>query len=261
MKISGLLITKNNGETLEWALRSVVKYLDELIIIDDFSTDNTVEIAQKYGALVYQNKFVNFSEQRNFGIGKCKGDWIFTMDADEVMGENLGDILPYLKHTRYRAFLFARYNLVHLDPDVIIRSPQHYSEWQVRVFKNDGKSYYANPVHHQLQNCRPRLKMPNINIFHFHFLIHDYATRKRRVDYYESINKGDGHHACYLFEDYPHSYSYGMEKIEPELLDDIKANLKMVQYEYVVDQKAQKAFERKIKLKTMITRLRAKLSI
>ena len=261
MKLSGLLITKNNGETLEWALRSVVKHLDELIIIDDFSTDETVEIARKYGAKVYQNKFVNFSEQRNYGIGKCKGDWIFTMDADEVMGENFSSILPYLKHTRYRSFLFARYNLVHLDTNVIIRSPHHYSEWQPRVFKNDGKSYYANPVHHQLQNCRPRLKMPDINIFHFHYLIHDYATRKKRVDYYESINKGDGFPACYLFEDYPHSYSYGIEKIEPTLLADIKANMKMVPYEYIVNAKEQKEFERKIKLKTMIAHMRAKLCI
>ncbi len=261
MKVSGLLITKNNAATLEWALRSVVKYLDELIIIDDFSTDDTVAIAKKYGATVYQNKFVNFSEQRNYGIGKCTGEWIFTMDADEVMGENLGRILPYLKHTRYRAFLFARYNLVHLDPDVIIRSPHHYSEWQVRVFRNDGKSYYANPVHHQLQNCHPRLKLPDINIFHFHYLIHDYATRKKRVDYYESFHKGDGFPACYLFEDYPHSYSYGMEKIEPTLLADIKQNMRQVEYEWAVDSVEQKKFERKIKLKAQIAHLRAKLSI
>ena len=50
--VSGLLITKNNGKTLEWALSSVYKYLDELVIIDDFSTDNTVEIARKYNAKI-----------------------------------------------------------------------------------------------------------------------------------------------------------------------------------------------------------------
>lgn len=260
MKLSGLLITKNNGKTLEWALRSVVKYLDELIVIDDFSTDNTVEIAKRYGAVVYENKFVNFSEQRNYGIGKCNGEWIFTMDADEVMGENLCRIIPLLnKH--YRSFLFARYNLVHLDPAVIIRSPHHYSEWQVRVFRNDGKSYYENPVHHQLQNCRPRLKLPDINIFHFHFLLHDYVTRKKRVDYYESIHKGDGFPECYLFEDYPHSYSYSMEKIDPVLLNDIKRGLKPVEYEYSVNSVEQRNFERKIKLKSKIAHLRAKLSI
>ena len=46
MRVSGLLITKNNGETLDWALMSVYKYLDEIVIIDDFSTDNTIKIAQ-----------------------------------------------------------------------------------------------------------------------------------------------------------------------------------------------------------------------
>ncbi len=261
MKLSGLLITKNNAITLEWALRSVIRYLDELIIIDDFSTDNTVEIAERFGAVVYKKKFVNFSEQRNYGISKCNGEWIFTMDADEVMGENLGRIMPYLENTRYRAFLFARYNLVHLDPDVIIRSPQHYSEWQVRVFRNDGKCYYENPVHHQLRNCHPRLKLPDINIFHFHFLLYDYDTRKKRVDYYESLNKGDGHADCYLFEDYPHYYSYGVEKIEQSLLCDIKQDMKNVKYEYTVDWLEQKKFECKIRLKTKIAHLRAKISL
>ncbi len=261
MKLSGLLITKNNGVTLEWALRSVVDYLDELIIVDDFSDDNTVEIAEKFGAVVYKNKFVNFSEQRNYGIGKCSGDWIFTMDADEVMGENFPQAIKYLRNTRYRAFLFPRYNLVNLDPEVIIISPHHYSEWQVRFFVNDGQCYYHHPVHHQLQNCHPRLKIPDINIFHFHYLLHDYDERKKRVDYYESISRGAGFPECYLFEDYRHSYNYGIEKISPNLFAQIKSEMKPVSYDFYVDEKEQSKFEKRLKWKTRITKIRNLFSI
>lgn len=237
------------------------KYLDEIIIIDDFSTDDTVNIAKKYHATVIAHKFENFSAQRNFGIQQCSGDWIFTMDADEVMGENLAEAFKYLPTTHYRAFLFPRYNLVSLDPEVIIISPNHYSEWQVRIFINDGQCYYENPVHHQLQNCRPRLKIPNVNIFHFHFLMHDYATRKKRVEYYEAMAKDSGFPACYLFEDYPHSYRYGIEHIDAELLRHIQKEMKQVSYTYHVDEAEQKEFARQIRVKTFLTKLRYRFGI
>lgn len=261
VKISGLLITKNNGRSLDWALASVVDYLDELIIVDDYSTDNTLEIAAKYGAKIYINAFEDFSSQRNFGISKCTGDWIYTMDADEVMGENIHEAFNYLKTTKYRAFLFSRYNLVDLDPCVIINSPHHYSEWQVRMFINDGKCYYENPVHHQLQNCRPRLKIPNINIFHFHFLMHDYETRKKRTAYYESVAEGSGFPACYLFEDYPHTYLRGIEKINPVLLTRIKQEMMRVPYSYQISELEQKKFDYAVCIKTAIAKLRYQIGL
>lgn len=256
MKVSGLLITKNNGKTLDWALSSVREYLDELIIIDDFSTDNTVEIAEKHGAKVIQHKFEDFSKQRNFGIRQCSGDWIFTMDADEVMGENIAKAFKYLKSTRYRSFLFPRYNMIDLDPEAIIISPHHYSEWQVRMFVNDGKCYYENPVHHQLKGGKPRLKIPEVNIFHFHFLMYDYATRKKRVEYYESISPDSGSPKCYLFEDYPHSYQYTVEHITPELKSRLLTEMQRVKYSYTVDGAMQKKFERKIANKIKFTKVR-----
>ena len=68
MRVSGLLITKNNAETLDWALTSVHKFLDELVRIDDFSTDATEKIAEKYGEIKYPHKFENFASQRIYVI-------------------------------------------------------------------------------------------------------------------------------------------------------------------------------------------------
>lgn len=261
MKVSGLLITKNNAVSLEWALESVAEFLDEIVIIDDFSTDHTVEIAQKYGAKVYLHKFEDFASQRNYGIEQCIGDWIYTMDADEVMGENIEKVFSYLNTKKYRSFLFPRYNLVDLDPLVIINSPHHYSEWQVRLFVNDGRSAYVNPVHHQLQDCRPRLKMPFINIFHFHYLLHGYAERKERVEYYEAIEPGAGFPACYLFEDYPHTYLYGIERIKKDLWQKIKREMKAMPYKYRIDQAEQRKFERMVSIKSKITKMRFFLGV
>ena len=70
MAISGLLITKNNANSLKWALQSVRSYLDELVIVDDFSTDHTLEIAESYQRLLqntlksYPQKHVSRVDQR-----------------------------------------------------------------------------------------------------------------------------------------------------------------------------------------------------
>ncbi|WP_050769614.1 glycosyltransferase family 2 protein [Thermosinus carboxydivorans] len=173
MKISGYIITKNNERSLGWALESVSKYLDEIIIVDSGSTDRTLEIAARYTDKIYFNEFKNFAEQRNFAIKCCTGDWIYTMDADEVMGENLPYLFKFISK-RYKAILIPRYNLVSLEPLAFIKKP-HYSDWQVRLFLNDDNIYYDpnHPVHHQLINCKPRLKLYFVNIFHLHWLMYE----------------------------------------------------------------------------------------
>ena len=260
MKVSGYIITKNNGRSLKWALESVYKYLDEIIIVDSGSTDNTVEIAKQYTDKIYFNEFKDFSDQRNFAIKKCTGDWIFTMDADEVMGENFFNIFKYLKNSKYKAFLLPRYNLVDINPCVFINGPDHYSEWQVRFFKNDGICYYENPVHHQLKNCKPRLKIPYINIFHFHWLMYDRKKREERVKFYESIDNDSGFERLYIFEKYKHTYLKTIEKIEPSLMNELIKD-KFVHYRYNISHFEQTRHIINIKIKKMLTNIRFNIGI
>ena len=234
MKISGYIITKNNDRSLEWALESVHQWLDEIIIVDSGSTDRTIEIASKYTDKIYFNEFKNFAEQRNYAIERCSGDWIFTMDADEVMGENFPQLFKFLNQ-KFRAILIPRYNLVSLDPLAFILKP-HYSDWQTRMFRNDGKIHYdlKHKVHHQLLNCRPRFKLPFVNIFHFHWLMYGYEERKKRVDYYEKIDAGSGFPRYYLYEDYPHVIAKTMEQITPEIMTLIQKDTNLQHYVHTI---------------------------
>lgn len=256
MRVSGYIITKNNAKSLNWALESVYKYLDEIVIVDSGSTDDTLEIAKKYDAKIYFNEFKDFSAQRNFAISKCTGDYIFTMDADEVMGENFSQAFSYLKSKKYRAILFPRYNLISLDPCVHIKSHNHYSDWQARLFINDGKCHYIYPVHHQLTKCKPRLKVPNINIFHFHWLMNDIEARKIRGNYYDTFSQGASFSDYYIFEEYKHSVLKGIEKIEPEIMKIIKEELRPIQYEYRVNNFEQWCHELAISIKTRLAKIK-----
>lgn len=83
--ISAIIITKNEERNIEKCLQSV-RWCDEIIIIDDKSSDRTIEIAKKYKATVYSRALNNnFSDQRNFGVSKAKNEWILFIDGDEII--------------------------------------------------------------------------------------------------------------------------------------------------------------------------------
>lgn len=87
--VSVCMIVKNERELLPQCLEST-RWADEIIVVDTGSTDNTVEIAQSYGARVYHHPWENdFSLHRNQSIGYATGDWILILDADEVIKSDM----------------------------------------------------------------------------------------------------------------------------------------------------------------------------
>lgn len=89
MKISAIILTRNEEKNIEKVINSL-PFCDEVVVIDDFSQDKTVEIAEKLGAKVFKRKLGNnFSSQRNFGLEKSRGDWVLFIDADEELTKEL----------------------------------------------------------------------------------------------------------------------------------------------------------------------------
>src|SRR3990172_2214865 len=90
--VSVLIITFNEETTLEMCLNSV-KWSNDIVIVDSFSTDKTELITNNFkNVRFYQRKFDNFSSQRNYGLHDIafKKDWVFLIDADEICSEQLG---------------------------------------------------------------------------------------------------------------------------------------------------------------------------
>jgi glycosyltransferase involved in cell wall biosynthesis len=92
MNISVLILTFNEQQNIAACLESV-QWSDDVLVVDSFSTDQTVELARRAGARVLQNRFVNFAQQRNFGLaeGGFKHEWVLHLDADEVVTVELRD--------------------------------------------------------------------------------------------------------------------------------------------------------------------------
>ena len=81
-KISAIIPTLNEEIHIAEAISSV-SFADEIIIIDSFSSDKTIKIAEKMNVKIIKRKFDDFSSQKNFAIEQAKYDWIFILDADE----------------------------------------------------------------------------------------------------------------------------------------------------------------------------------
>src|SRR5260221_10612707 len=111
MKITGIILTNDEENSIKTCIESL-KWCDEILVIDDESSDNTREIAKKMGAKVFIHLLNrDFSAQRNFALEKASGEWSFFLDADEVISPSLNqEINIYINNpnNEYSGFYIKR---------------------------------------------------------------------------------------------------------------------------------------------------------
>jgi glycosyltransferase involved in cell wall biosynthesis len=135
--ISVLIITLNEESQMK-ALLADLDFADEIIVVDSFSTDNTEVICKSFENVKFiQNRFENYSSQRNFAISQAKNDWVLFLDADERLTSELkNEILVTVKtNQKHAAFLFLRTFM--FENKVL-----HFSGWQTdKIFRLFNKSF------------------------------------------------------------------------------------------------------------------------
>lgn len=87
--VTAVLIAQDEAERIAQAVRSCRAFTDDVLVVDGGSTDGTVAAAEAAGARVIANPWPGYAEQRAFALSRATGDWIFFLDADEVVGEQL----------------------------------------------------------------------------------------------------------------------------------------------------------------------------
>jgi glycosyltransferase involved in cell wall biosynthesis len=94
--ITVLVLTFNEGRHIARCIESVAYLTDQVIVVDSYSTDDTIHIARKCGARTYQNPFVNQAAQFNWALDNTDvaTEWVFRLDADEVATNKLVEVLP-----------------------------------------------------------------------------------------------------------------------------------------------------------------------
>jgi glycosyltransferase involved in cell wall biosynthesis len=175
--VSVLVPTKNEDQNLESCLSCLTRF-DEVIVFDSYSTDRTLEIAEKCGARIVQREFDNFSTHKNWALSNIpfRNRWVMIVDADEQVENSLADEIYQVvlkKNQINDGYFIPRKNMF---AGVWIRHGGWYPDWQLRLFRRGLAHCESRIVHeHMLLNGKAEyLSNP--------LLHHDYKGIERYFD-------------------------------------------------------------------------------
>ena len=148
--ISILLPTFNSAATVRDTLESI-KWADEILVIDSFSTDETLEICREYGARIIQHEYENSAKQKNWVLPQCRHEWVLQIDTDETLEpglrEEIEGTLASIAESVH-AFRLPRKNHV---LGRWMRQAGIYPDYQTRLFRRDQGRWIEREVHAHLE--------------------------------------------------------------------------------------------------------------
>ncbi len=154
--ISLCVITKNEESCIAKCINSAREIVDEIVVVDTGSTDKTKEIAAKFTDKVFDFKWNNdFSEARNFSLGKATKEWILVFDADETIAKNDLEKIKKLTENEnfdgYKLTLRNYFKAEGIKANDSYEESKGYSGWVsselVRLFRNKKEFLFENVIH------------------------------------------------------------------------------------------------------------------
>jgi len=132
-RISACIITFNEEDRIEDCLKSL-KFCDEIIVVDSFSTDATVELARAAGAKVLQRKFTGYRSQKTFCVEQAQYDWILSLDADERISDTLRESILNARQQGFSGAAGYRFARLSEYFGVFLRHGRAYPARVLRLF-------------------------------------------------------------------------------------------------------------------------------
>lgn len=144
--LSVIIITYNEADNIKACLESV-KWADEIVVVDSFSDDDTVKICRLYTDKVYQNRFEGYAAQKNFALDKSTGEWVLSIDADEIVSPRLKSEITAAAgrvEAVYNGYCFPRKNYL---GDRWIKHCGLYPDNVLRLFRRTKGRFGERLVH------------------------------------------------------------------------------------------------------------------
>lgn len=178
-KISAVIITYNEASNIEACVIALIKVVDEVLVIDSKSTDNTVAIVKKLGAKVISTDWKGYAATKNLGNHSAANDWILSIDADEILSDDLAKNIKSLSLDESKVYALDR--LTNFCGQWIKHSGW-YPEWKPRLFNKNHSRWQGEFVHEKLIHSRPLQveKLPG-KLFHYSY--------KTKADHWARIEK------------------------------------------------------------------------
>ena len=179
-KLTVIIPTYNEEKNIEDAIKSVL-WADEIMIVDSYSTDRTLEIARKYTDRILQHEYINSATQKNWAIPQATHEWVMILDADERVTPELRDeILKVLENPQFDGYYIGRRNF-------FLGYPLDHGGWSpkddrnIRLFRKSVSRYEDKEVHADVIVSTGRVgELKNYLIHHSYISLKQYFRKMER---------------------------------------------------------------------------------
>jgi len=179
--LAALVLTYNEEENITDCLEAI-DWIDEIVVVDSYSEDQTVELAAEYTDHIYQREFDNFAAQRNFGLDKITADWVLVVDADERIPEELRvEIETVLDNPTAEGYRIPRKNYF---LGTWIKYCGWYPDHTLRLFKVDSNRYQG--LVHEGVDLDGQVKDLTTPLIHYTY--QDLDSYVRKVNHYTTLD-------------------------------------------------------------------------
>lgn len=180
--LSVAIITLNEEKNLTRLLPVIKAIANEIIIVDSGSIDNTVQVAEIFGAQVFVNTWEGYSEQKNFALAKCTQDYVLSLDADEVPDHRLIEaIQQVLKAPKYSGYKLRRHAVY------MHKTLKHaFCDTKLRLVKRSQKpEWQGSLVHEALQVEGATTTLSGLLL---HYSYENFTEHLQRSIHYSQLN-------------------------------------------------------------------------
>lgn len=187
LPVSAIVVSFNEEENIGRCLESI-KWCDEIVVVDSFSTDRTLEICRQFTDIVIQRKWTGYRDQKQFAHSQTSKDWVLMLDSDEEVTAALQTEIREALRTdgaKYAGYLVPRL-VFYLDR--WWRRGGWYPDYDVRLFRRDVATWGGSDPHEKIIVDGPvrRLRNP----LH-HFSYRDIDDHIDRINRFTSISSGE----------------------------------------------------------------------
>lgn len=200
MSISLCIIAFNEEHCIHLPIANMKPYVNEIILLDDFSDDDTPRTASDLGAtIIRQDKLIKetgFAKAANFVIEKASSEWILIIDADEKI-DNPAQLYELQRHQDVDCWALPRRKWGKYP--TLREEYEAYPDWQPKFFRNIPENRFAGEMHVRFSGAPPRKAYRGPHIEHLQLENRTKEKTRQRVGLYEklsdiqgvNVNKGD----------------------------------------------------------------------
>lgn len=191
MKLSATIITLNEERNIERCVRSLLPVVDEVIVLDSFSTDRTEEICRSLGVRFEQREWEGYAQSKNYLNSLAKNEMILSIDADEALDEELQESIRSIKDGQNKVYSLNRLTNY---CGKWIKHGGWYPDVKIRIFSKDTSYWTGEFVHEELYIPE------NFNVIQLkghllHYSYYDYEDHRSRADKYSELTAQKMHAA------------------------------------------------------------------